>query len=220
MAASGASANNPYDGAHFWDRSARKYAAAPIADLGGYETTIQRVAGLLSPTDNVLEIGCGTGTTALRLAPGTRSYLATDVSSGMIAIARDKLRDQPLPTLRFEVSTAEASVQSSGDHDAVLAFNLLHLVPSLDATLRAITLSLKPGALFISKTACIAEMNPLIRAAIPVMRALGKAPHVLVFNAEQLLTAFVRHGLVIEAIERHGTRGKDPRLFVVARRTG
>jgi methylase of polypeptide subunit release factors len=28
----------------------------------------------------VLEIGCGTGTTALRLAPFTRRLLATDVS--------------------------------------------------------------------------------------------------------------------------------------------
>ena len=42
------------------------------------------------PGDRVLEIGCGTGSTALRLAPFTRSLLATDVSSQMIAIAHQR----------------------------------------------------------------------------------------------------------------------------------
>ena len=53
----------------FWDRIARKYAASPIKDIAGYERTIARIAQLLGPTQSVLEIGCGTGTTALKLAP-------------------------------------------------------------------------------------------------------------------------------------------------------
>ena len=47
--------------ARFWDRTAVKYAAAPIPDRVGYETTLQRVRGLLSLDHDVLEIGCGTG---------------------------------------------------------------------------------------------------------------------------------------------------------------
>ena len=50
--------------ARFWDRIAPKYAADPIADLAGYEATLQRVQGLLSTQHDVLEIGCGTGSTA------------------------------------------------------------------------------------------------------------------------------------------------------------
>ena len=73
--------------ARFWDRIARKYATDPIADLPGYEATLRRVQGLLTAEMDVLEIGCGTGSTALRLAPFTRRLLATDVSSEMIAIA-------------------------------------------------------------------------------------------------------------------------------------
>ena len=61
--------------AHFWDRIARKYAADPIADAAGYEATLRRVQALLSANQDVLEIGCGTGTTALRLAPLTRRLL-------------------------------------------------------------------------------------------------------------------------------------------------
>ena len=73
--------------ARFWNRVAHQYAADLIPDLAGYEATLRRVQALLSPEQSVLEIGCGTGTTALRLAASTRRMLATDVSGEMIAIA-------------------------------------------------------------------------------------------------------------------------------------
>jgi ubiquinone/menaquinone biosynthesis C-methylase UbiE len=205
--------------ARFWNRIARKYAADPIADMAGYETTLRRVQALLLAEHSVLEIGCGTGSTALRLAPGTRRMLATDASPEMIAIAREKLAAQPVPRLRFAVADAEAAASGDACHDAVLAFNLLHLVTDLDGTLRALLPALKPGGMFISKTPCLAEMNPLItRVAVPLMRAFGKAPHVLSFDEAHLRSAFERHGLEIEAVERHGTKRKDIRVFIVARK--
>ena len=207
--------------ARFWDRVARQYAADPIADMAGYEATLQRVQGLLSPTMNVLEIGCGSGTTALRLAPFTRHLLATDVSSEMIAIARGKLAVPPMPQLEFAVADADAPLVGAGEVDAVLAFNLLHLVSDLDGALASVVQALRPGGRLISKTACISEMNPLIPwLAIPLMRAIGKAPHVLCFDAEALQAAMVRQGLEIEAVERHGTKRKDIRVFILARKPG
>lgn len=205
--------------AQFWDRIARKYAADPITDMAGYEKTLRRVQALLSPEHSVLEIGCGTGTTALRLAPGTGRLLATDVSAAMIAIAREKLWAQPVPQLQFEVADAEAVAQTEPRYDTVLAFNVLHLVSDLDGALRAVLPSLKPGGLFVSKTPCLAEMNPIVpRVLVPLMRALGKAPPVLSFDAVHLHSAFERHGLRIESVERHGTTRKDIRVFIVARK--
>ena len=206
--------------ARFWDRTALKYAANPIADMAGYECTLLRVAALLRPDQDVLEIGCGTGTTALRLAPYTRRLLATDVSAGMIAIARQKLAAQPVPHLSFALADADEPVAAPGEFDAVLAFNLLHLVTDLDRALEGAAQALRPGGLLISKTACIAEMNPLIRyLAVPVMQAIGKAPHVLCFDADALQVAMARRGLDIVSVERHGTRrGKDFRVFIVARK--
>lgn len=205
--------------ARFWDRIAVKYAADPIADMAGYETTLRRVQGLLSGDQDVLEIGCGTGTTALRLAPFTRHLLATDISAGMIAIAREKLAAEPVPHLSFALADADAPAAGQGEYDAVLAFNLLHLVTDLDRALELAMQALRPGGLLISKTACIAEMNPLIRyLALPVMRAVGKAPHVLCFDADVLRSAIERKGMDIVSVERHGTRGKDFRVFIVARK--
>lgn len=205
----------------FWDRIAPKYAADSIADLAGYETTLRRVQGLLSPSQDVLEIGCGTGSTALRMAPFTRSLLATDVSPAMIAIAHQRLAAQPTPQLRFEVADADAMAFGQGAYDAVLAFNVLHLVSDLDAALALLAQALRPGALLISKTPCLAEMNPLVpHVAVPLMRAIGMAPPVLCFSEQRLHAALAQQGLQAVCAERHGTRGKDIRAFVVARKPG
>jgi SAM-dependent methyltransferase len=203
----------------FWDRIAHQYAADPIADMAGYEATLRRVQDFLSVDQTVLEIGCGTGTTALRLAPSTRRWLATDVSTAMVAIAREKLALQPVPSLRFDVADADAPVSQPGTYDAVLAFSLLHLVSDLDLALQQVVQALRPGGWFISKTPCIAEMNPLIPyLALPLMRAIGKAPPVLRFNGDRLRSAIAAQGMEIVSVERHGTRGKDIRVFIVARK--
>ena len=207
------------DKARFWNRIARKYANDPIADLPGYERTLQRVQALLSKEHEVLEIGCGTGTTALRLAPGTRRLVATDVAEQMIAIAGERLANQALPQLHFRLADADAPVAEQGAYDAVLAFNMLHLVTDLPQALSSAINALKPGGLLISKTPCLSEMNPLIpKLALPLMRAIGKAPPVLCFDALQLQAAMTAQGLQILAVERHGSRDKDWRVFIVARK--
>ncbi len=210
---------SPRSKAIFWDRVARKYAADPIADMAGYETTLGCVQALLSAEWDVLEIGCGTGTTALRLAPFTRHLLATDISSAMVAIACEKLAAQPVQQLRFSVADTDVPWFEPGTYDAVLAFNMLHLVNDLDGTLALVVQAMKPGGLLISKTPCVAEMNPLIPyLVLPLMRAIGKAPHVHCFKEEALLAAIVRQGMEIVSVERHGTQGKDIRVFIVARK--
>ena len=215
--------NHPSDAgqrkARFWNRIARKYASDPVADLQGYETTLARVSDLLTPGSTVLEIGCGTGSTAMRLAHLSTRMVATDVSPAMLAIANEKLQREPIAQLRFELADADEPRQDPDRYDRVLAFNLLHLVDDLDRAISAAVHALRPGGLLITKTPCVAELNPLIwRVALPVMRLVGKAPAVLCFNESRLLAAMTRQGLIIESVERHGTRGKDIRAFIVARK--
>jgi hypothetical protein len=80
--------------------------------------------------------------------------------------------------------------------------------------------ALRPGGLLLAKTPCVGEMNPLMtRLALPLMRAVGKAPQVLCFKAPALEAAMVRQGLEVLAVERHGShKAKDLRVFTVARK--
>lgn len=204
--------------ARFWDRMSRRYAASAVADPAGYERSLERTRALLKASDNVLELGCGTGTTALRLAASVRSYLATDISEAMIAIATDKQAVAPLSSLVFRATTAEALVPGREPFDAVLGFNYLHLVRDLSGTLRSIHALLAAQGLFVSKTPCVGDMNPLIRFALPAMRAIGQAPYAGVFRANELREHLCTAGFEILAVENHATKGDDRRPYIVARK--
>jgi SAM-dependent methyltransferase len=201
----------------FWDRAARRYAASPIKDMSGYERTIEETRRWLRPTDQVLEIGCGTGMTALRLAPSVARIRGTDVSPKMIEIARERAGAATPVNAHFAVSSA-GDVAEHPAFDVVLAFNLLHLARDLPALLLQVRRALKPGGLFISKTPCLAEMNPLIRLAVPAMQLIGQAPHAAFFKADALERAVAAAGLQPLERARHGALAKDPRIFIVARK--
>ncbi|MDX2202459.1 MAG: class I SAM-dependent methyltransferase [Hyphomicrobiaceae bacterium] len=204
--------------ARFWDRIARKYAQDAIKDMAGYERTVARVRQCLERTDTVLEVGCGTGMTALTLAPAVARYIGTDISAEMIAIARKRAAAQGCGNVEFAVAGSNGSTWPAGSYDAVLAFNVLHLVRERAGFLRQLHAALKPGGLFISKTPCLSEMNRLIRLAVPVAQVLGKAPNVDFFTAARLIDDIAGAGFSVVEQARHGTKPDEPRIFIVARR--
>jgi len=209
-------ATNP--DARFWDRLARKYAKDPIKDLAGYERTVARTRQLLGANATVLEVGCGTGTTALKLAPSVSRIFATDLSAEMIAIAQEKAAAENSTNTTFSVAPASSNPGTDVLYDAVLAFNVLHLIENRADTLAMARRVLRPGGLFISKTPCLSEMNPLIRIAVPIARWLGKAPSVSFFDAAKLETEIAGSGFTIIERARHGSGRKDPRIFLVAQK--
>jgi ubiquinone/menaquinone biosynthesis C-methylase UbiE len=208
------------DDARFWDKIARKYANDQIKDMAGYERTLERTRGLLKPADTVLEIGCGTGSTALRLAPSVARMVGTDVSSEMISIAREKATAEGCQNLQFTVAAASHGRGADQSYDAVLAFNVLHLIADRPATFANIRRLLKPDGLLISKTPCLAEMTALIRLAVPVMQRIGKAPYVSFFSGSEIEVEIAAAGFTIIERARHGSGRKDGRIFIVARKVG
>ena len=207
----------------FWDRLAPKYAKSRIGDIAGYENTIKRVSSLLKKSDNVLELGCGTASTAMRLASSCDRYLATDISQGMIAQGQEKLDKSPIANLILKAATAASLPRLAQGYDVVLGFNYLHLVSDLPETLYNIHSLLKPGGKFITKTPCMKDMSVFFRlamgVALPIMRLFGKAPEIVVMvNKVELEQAIKAAGFEIKAVEWHGTKGKDPRPFIVARK--
>ncbi|MGO4739134.1 class I SAM-dependent methyltransferase [Bosea sp. 2KB_26] len=202
----------------FWDRAARKYAAGPIADMAGYERTLERTQHYLKGSDTVLEFGCGTGTTALRLAPHVGRIVATDISGEMIGIARGKAQAADCGNVAFEVATPGAISEPDATFDVALGFNVLHLIAAREETLAGLHRLLKPGGIFISKTPCLKEMNPLLRLAVPLMQRIGKAPYVSFLSTEDLEREIAAAGFEMIGRERHASRGRDARPFLVARK--
>lgn len=207
-----------YHSAKFWDKVADKYAAAPIRNEAAYNATLDRVRALLNASDTVLELGCGTGTTAIALAPSVSHIIATDVSDAMLAKGRDKARDRGVGNVDFV--QADSADAPQGPFDAVLAFNLLHLIEDMDDALAGIAKRIKPGGVFISKTFCMPERRNMIwwfiQLGLPVMQAIGKAPYFGKLSTADLDAAITKAGFTI--VETQMAPGKDPRRTVFARR--
>ncbi len=201
--------------ASFWDRTARKYAATPVADEAAYQETLDRTRHYLRPDDHVLEVGCGTGTTALTLASAVAQITATDLSGKMLEIAESKRAAQNIANVRFQQG-ATTQMLAEAPFDAICAFSILHLVDDLTATLAHLHAQTKPGGYLISKTTCLRDMNMFIPPLIKLMKLFGKAPDVLLFDAKQLETAVSDAGFQVIETGYHG-KNKVAR-FIVARR--
>lgn len=206
----------------FWDKAAAKYAASPVADPKGYEQTLdatrKHVAGR-----TVLEFGCGTGTTAIRLAPDADRYVATDISAEMLNMARERAAKEGGSKAEFVVATPETTPFDAGSFDVAIGFNILHLVKSRPETLRALHRLLRPSGLLITKTPCLREMSVLGRGMIalmlPVMQAIGRAPYVGSFSFAQLEAEMAEAGFDVLESVRHGSKPKpEARIYLVARK--
>jgi ubiquinone/menaquinone biosynthesis C-methylase UbiE len=204
--------------AAFWTRHAARYARAKIGDEAGYDRSLMQTRKRIEGAAQVLELGCGTGMTAIRLAPGVGEYLATDIADGMIGQAQTRLQSNPRPNLRFELATAEELAARGARFDAILGFNYLHLVRDLPRTLRAIYAMLPAGGVLVSKTPCVGEMSPLIRMIVPPLQWLGKAPFLYMLREADLRAALLDAGFTLDDVARHGTKRNDPRVFIVARK--
>ena len=196
--------------AAFWSKTARKYAADPISNMDGYLKTLERTKSYLKPEDNVLEIGCGTGSTALLIAPHVAKLTASDLAPGMIEIANEKLAEEGLEHVTFQVAEVHDQSKDGASNDAVLAQNLLHLVPDLDQALSHVASLTKPGGVFISKTVCAPEGFSLKfflinRIAVPLMQAFGKAPSVNFIGSPELGHRIEAAGFeIVETIDQSG----------------
>lgn len=203
----------------FWNYMARGYARKPVDDPDAYQYKLDVTADYLKPDDQVLEFGCGTGTTALIHAPRVSHIDAIDFSSEMIAIARGKAEEQCITNVHFETSAFEdwPLPSTKGDYDAVLGMSILHLVTDLDDTLARVHQALKPGGLFFSSTVCIGEMRGIVRLGLPVLGAIGILPKILPLTPDSLTERMTSHGFAIEHVWRPSTGAA---IFIVASKPG
>jgi len=204
------------EAAAFWDKNAARYAKSPVKDMAAYEATLERVAAHLTPETEVLEIGCGAGTTALKLAGAAKYVTATDISERMIAIAQGKVASEGVQNVDFLKASLDDHPFAEGQFGAAMAFNLLHLLKDVPGALARIHALLKPGGLFISKTACLSERGFVFPLIVPVMRVFGLAPHVTFMKTAELDGMISAAGF--EIIETGYYPEKARARFVVARK--
>ena len=199
----------------FWNKRADKYSKRPVSDEATYQKKLEITREYFRPDMEVLELGCGTGSTALAHAPYVKHILATDLATRMIEIGRDKAKAAGIDNVTFEAVSADGLDLPDNSIDAVLGHNLLHLVEDKERVIADVHRMLKPGGLFITSTACIGDMLFLFRLIIPVGRSLRLFPLVKVFTAAELRQSFESAGF---EIEHEWQPKKNAAAFIICRK--
>lgn len=139
----------------YWERHARNYDASLRLVLG---RPLPRMLELASEAvrgkRRVLEVAAGTGIVTSAIARTSDSVVATDYAAAMIEALGQRVQDAALKNVTCEQADIYALPYSAGEFDAVVAANVLHLVPDLPAAIQELRNVTKPGGLLVAPTFC------------------------------------------------------------------
>jgi ubiquinone/menaquinone biosynthesis C-methylase UbiE len=200
----------------FWDRIAARYAKKPVGNEAAYQRKLAKTREYFRSDMAVLEIGCGTGSTAIAHAPYVSHIRATDISRKMIEIAKGRAAEADVRNVSFETGGVEDLDVACESVDVVLALSLLHLLEDRQAALARIHDVLRPGGIFVSNTVCLGDNMNWFRFVAPVGRWLGVFPLLRIFTRNELEAGITSAGFEIV----HKWQPDKHVVFIIARKSG
>jgi len=201
----------------FWDRLAERYSRQPVADEAAYQHKLRVTGGYLKPDMQLLEFGCGTGSTALVHAPKVRHIRAIDFSGNMLDIARAKAEAAGIGNVTFEQADIGSLQVAAETYDMVLGLSILHLLRDKQAVIAKVAHMLKPGGLFVSSTACLGDTMSAFKVLAPIGKALRLLPQLDVMTTAELRSSIEKAGFHIAQCWQPR---KGAAVFIVARKPG
>lgn len=199
----------------FWDKVAERYSKKPVADEASYQKKLRVTREYFRPNMEVLEIGCGTGSTAIAHAPFVKHLRATDISAKMIEIAEEKAATGEIENLTFDVSCIDDLNVSDASLDVVLALSVLHLLQNRDEAIAKVHKMLKNDGVFVTSTVCLGDTMKFFKFIGPIGKALGLMPLVRVFTVQELVDSLVEAGFTIDY---QWQPGRGTAVFIVAKK--
>nr|WP_155859937.1 class I SAM-dependent methyltransferase [Kordiimonas gwangyangensis] len=190
----------------FWDGAAERYSKSKISDQESYERKLELTRAYFTPDMELLEVGCGTGSTAILHAPYVKHIRATDISENMLTIAREKAAAAGITNIGFECTSVDALDVPDGSIDMALALSILHLLPNRAEVLKTLHRALKPGGYLVTSTVCLEDGYAFLKYIIPVLQWFGKAPYVDFLTAGELEDEFSAAGFRVAENWRPGPK--------------
>ncbi|WP_417432271.1 class I SAM-dependent methyltransferase [Kiloniella sp.] len=201
--------------AKFWDKNADRYSKSTISNQAAYEKKLEITQSYFTPDMDVLELGCGTGSTAIIHAPFVKHIRAVDISQKMLEIAQDKAEKENITNVTFDQAAIDTFTAADQSYDIIMTHSVLHLLDDKEVTIANIHQMLKPGGYFISSTVCLTGIMKLLQLVVPIGRLFGFMPLVKFFSAKHLEKSITNAGFdIIQSWEPK----KSHSAFIVARK--
>jgi SAM-dependent methyltransferase len=138
----------------YWERYAAGYDRSLVPLGRPLPRMLEMVGAAVAGAGRVLEVAAGTGLVTPVLARSVEKVVATDYATAMVDKLRARVAEQELENVRCEQADIYELRYESGSFDAVVAANVLHLVPDLPAAVAALRRVLKPDGLLVVPTFC------------------------------------------------------------------
>lgn len=177
---------------------------------------LREVAG--PPPLTVLDVGCGTGFLAMRMAELGHTAVGVDLAEEMLAVAQRKAVDSGLP-VSFRHGDAEAPPHNDAPYDVILERHVIWTLPQPRKAVRAWRALLKPDGLLVLIEGIFAMSDrtvyPQLEAQLPLFGGRPGEELAALIAAEGFCETTVRPlmdaALWLEVPER-------PRFMVTGRR--
>ena len=183
----------------YWNRHARNYDRS-MALLGRpLPRMLELVGTAIRGRERVLEVAAGTGLVTPVLAREAREVIATDYASKMVDALEARVGAAGVTNVHCEQADLYALRFEPGSFDAVVAANVLHLVPDLALALASLRRVLTPGGRLVVPTFCHDEtaVSWIVSRALAVTGFPGHRR----FTVRSLMQSLQQAGVVIERAE-------------------
>jgi phosphatidylethanolamine/phosphatidyl-N-methylethanolamine N-methyltransferase len=182
-------------GQTYWNRIAKNYDRSMVLLGGPIPRMVSLAAEAVNGAERVLEVAAGTGLVTVALARAAREVVATDYAPEMVALLERRVRQAHLENVRCEPADIYSLPFSPASFDAVVAANVLHLVPDLAGALSSLRRQVKPGGRLIVPTFCHGQT--LLARLISRALALSGFPGERRFRLVTLVSAVEAAGLQV-----------------------
>ena len=178
----------------YWERHARNYDASVRWMLGRPMPRMLELASeAVRGKHKVLEVAAGTGIVTSAIARTSDSVVATDYAAAMVESLEQRVQSTGLKNVACQRADIYALSFSAGEFDAVVAANVLHLVPDLPAAISALRRVTKSGGLLVAPTFCHDETKT--SWLLSRLFAITGFPGHRRFTAQSLRDALEENGL-------------------------
>lgn len=183
---------------------AQAYVRSAVHAEGADLDELEAIAARLRP-DRALDLGCGGGHVAYRLARHAREVTACDLSAAMLAAVRETASARGFANVATELAAAERLPFPDAAFDLVASRFSAHHWRDLDRGLSEARRVARPGAVAVLVDA-VSPGAPMLDTHLQAVELLRDPSHVRDYSVAEWAAAAVRAGFEVDAIVRRRIR--------------